>query len=143
MSPKEEEEELSLIYRAKACRNTKRRTWRAASSPIRARRSTPWRAKIGSRPDGIRLALVAALSSFFSFVVGALIPVVPYLLTTGRVAWLASAAFSFAALFGVGALVSIFTARGPLVSGGRMVGIGLLVSAITYAVGWLLGVSIS
>ena len=53
-----------------------------------------------------------------------------------------SAAMSFAALFAVGALVSIFTARGPLVSGGRMVIIGVLVSAITYGVGCLLGVSI-
>jgi VIT1/CCC1 family predicted Fe2+/Mn2+ transporter len=47
------------------------------------------------------------------------------------------------ALFGVGALISIFTARGPITSGLRMLGIGLLASAITYAVGWLLGVSIA
>jgi VIT1/CCC1 family predicted Fe2+/Mn2+ transporter len=46
------------------------------------------------------------------------------------------------ALFGVGALVSIFTARGPIISGLRMLGIGLLASLITFFVGWMLGVSV-
>jgi VIT1/CCC1 family predicted Fe2+/Mn2+ transporter len=47
------------------------------------------------------------------------------------------------ALFGVGALLSIFTARGPIFTGMRMLGIGLLAAAITYMVGRLLEVSIS
>jgi VIT1/CCC1 family predicted Fe2+/Mn2+ transporter len=47
------------------------------------------------------------------------------------------------ALFGVGALISIFTARGPMPSGLRMLGIGLLASVITYSVGWLLGVTVA
>jgi VIT1/CCC1 family predicted Fe2+/Mn2+ transporter len=55
----------------------------------------------------------------------------------------ASALLSCLALFGVGALISIFTARGPLLSGARMLAIGLLASAITYSVGWLLGVSVT
>ncbi len=83
------------------------------------------------------------MSSFFAFVIGAFVPVAPYLLTSGVTAWLTSASLSFCALFGVGALLSIFTARGPIVSGARMLGIGLLVSAITYSVGWLLGVSVA
>jgi VIT1/CCC1 family predicted Fe2+/Mn2+ transporter len=51
--------------------------------------------------------------------------------------------FSCLALFGVGALLSIFTAQGPLLSGLRMLAIGLLASGITYTVGWLLGVSVA
>jgi len=50
---------------------------------------------------------------------------------------------SCAALFGISAVLSVFTARGPLSSGLRMLGIGLLASAITYSVGWLLGVSVA
>jgi VIT1/CCC1 family predicted Fe2+/Mn2+ transporter len=46
-------------------------------------------------------------------------------------------------LFGVGALLSIFSARGTLFSGARMLGIGLFASGITYLVGWLLGVSVA
>jgi VIT1/CCC1 family predicted Fe2+/Mn2+ transporter len=67
----------------------------------------------------------------------------PYLVTVGAKAWIASALMSFCALFSVGAVLSIFTARGPIRSGARMVGIGLLVSAITYSVGWLFGVSLA
>jgi hypothetical protein len=38
-------------------------------------------------------------------------------------------------------MLSIFTARSPILSGLRMLG-GLIASAITYTVGWLLGVSV-
>jgi VIT1/CCC1 family predicted Fe2+/Mn2+ transporter len=142
MSPKEEEEELSLIYRAKGLpeREAAHLAQRIIANP-RTAIDTLAREELGLDPSELGSPRTAALSSFFSFVIGALVPVLPYLLTTGRVALIASAALSFTALFGVGALVSIFTARGPLLSGGRMVGIGLLVAGITYAVGWLLGVS--
>jgi VIT1/CCC1 family predicted Fe2+/Mn2+ transporter len=83
------------------------------------------------------------MTSFIAFVMGALVPVLPYLFTTGWIAWIASASLSSVALFGVGALISIFTARGAFISGTRMLGIGLSASGITYFVGWLLGVSVA
>ena len=83
------------------------------------------------------------MSSFFAFVMGAFVPVAPYLIISDLSAFVASALLSFLALFAVGALLSIFTARGPILSGLRMLGIGLLASAITYTVGWLLGVSVA
>jgi vacuolar iron transporter family protein len=101
------------------------------------------REELGLDPSELGSPWSAAGSSFLAFVVGAFVPVAPYLLTHGMMAWLISASLSFAALFGVGAVLSIFTARGPFVSGARMLGIGLLVSAITYTVGWLLGVSVA
>lgn len=144
MSPKEEEEELSLIYRAKGLpeKEAALLAHRIIANPHTAI-DTLAREELGLDPSELGSPWVAALSSFLSFVVGAFIPVLPYLLASGATAILASAALSFAALFGVGALVSIFTARGPLVSGGRMVAIGVLVSAITYGVGWLFGVSVT
>jgi VIT1/CCC1 family predicted Fe2+/Mn2+ transporter len=54
-----------------------------------------------------------------------------------------SAVLSCLALFGVGALLSIFTARRPIFTGMRMLGIGLLAAGITYMVGRLLEVSIA
>jgi VIT1/CCC1 family predicted Fe2+/Mn2+ transporter len=83
------------------------------------------------------------MSSFFAFVIGAFVPVLPYIFTEGASAWIASTVLSCLALFGVGALLSIFAARGPLFTGMRMLGIGLLAAAITYTVGWLLGVSVA
>lgn len=143
MSPKEEEEELSLIYQAKGIpeHEASQLAQRIIQNPKTAI-DTLAREELGLDPTGLGSPWTAAMSSFFAFVVGAFVPVAPYLLTTGTKAWIVSAALSFCALFTVGALLSIFTARGPMVSGARMLGIGLLVSAITYFVGWTLGVSV-
>ena len=144
MSPKEEEEELSLIYQAKGIpeQEAAQLARRIIQNPKTAI-DTLAREELGLDPSELGSPWSAAGSSFLAFVVGAFVPVAPYLLTSGMMAWLISASLSFAALFGVGAVLSIFTARGPFVSGARMLGIGLLVSVITYTVGWLLGVSVA
>ncbi|MGN6733689.1 MAG: VIT1/CCC1 transporter family protein [Candidatus Binatia bacterium] len=143
MSPREEEEELSLIYQAKGIpeHEASRLANRIIQNPKTAI-DTLAREELGLDPTGLGSPWTAALSSFVAFVLGAFVPVAPYLLTSGTKAWVASASLSFCALFSVGAVLSIFTARGPLPSGARMLAIGLLVSAITYSVGWLLGVSV-
>src|SRR5918995_2131865 len=144
MSPKEEEEELSLIYQAKGVpeHEASRLAHRIVANPKTAI-DTLAREELGLDPSELGSPWRAAVSSFLAFVVGAFVPVAPYLLASGMTAWVLSGVGSFCALFGVGALLSIFTARGPIVSGARMVGIGLLVSGITYTVGWLLGVSVA
>ena len=143
MSPKEEEEELSLIYQAKGVpeQEAAQLARRIIMNPATAI-DTLAREELGLDPSELGSPWSAAMSSFIAFVVGAFVPVLPYLITSGWIAVVASAALSFFALFGVGALLSIFTARGPLVSGTRMLLIGCLVSAITYSVGWLLGVTV-
>ncbi|TMA83886.1 MAG: hypothetical protein E6J74_35305, partial [Deltaproteobacteria bacterium] len=144
MSPKEEEEELALIYQAKGIPEDEARTLarRIVANP-KVAIDTLAREELGLDPSQLGSPWIAAGSSFAAFVIGALVPVLPYLFTSGTAAWTASGLLSCLALFGVGALISIFTARGPLVSGVRMLGIGLLASAITYSVGWLLGVSVA
>lgn len=144
MSPKEEEEELSLIYQAKGIpeKEAALLARRIVENPKTAI-DTLAREELGLDPSQLGSPWSAAASSFVAFVAGALVPVLPYLFVAGQVAWIASALFSCLALFGVGALLSIFTARGPLLSGLRMLVIGLLASGITYMVGWLLGVSVA
>jgi VIT1/CCC1 family predicted Fe2+/Mn2+ transporter len=143
MSPKEEEEELSLIYQAKGIpeKEASMLARRIIQNPGTAI-DTLAREELGLDPSELGSPWGAALSSFFSFVIGAAMPVIPYLITTGIWALVSSAVLSGLALFGVGALVSIFTARGPIISGLRMLGIGLLASLITFFVGWMLGVSV-
>jgi vacuolar iron transporter family protein len=144
VSPREEEEELALIYQAKGIpeHEASRLAKRIIQNPKTAI-DTLAREELGLDPTGLGSPWSAAISSFIAFVLGAFVPVMPYLLTSGTKAWIASASLSFCALFTVGAVLSIFTSRGPLRSGARMLGIGLLVSAITYSVGWLLGVSVA
>jgi len=144
MSPKEEEEELSLIYQAKGIpeQEAVALARRIIENPKTAI-DTLAREELGLDPTELGSPWRAATSSFFAFVIGAFVPVAPYLFASDLSASVASAFLSCLALFAVGALLSIFTARGPVLSGLRMLGIGLLASAITYTVGWLLGVSVS
>src|ERR671912_1758782 len=144
MSPREEEEELSLIYQAKGIpeREAAILARRIISNPKTAI-DTLAREELGLNPSELGSPWTAAVSSFLAFVVGALVPVLPYLFTSGQVAWIASGVLSCFALFGVGAMISIFTAKGPWISGLRMLGIGLMASAITYGAGWLFGVSVA
>ena len=144
MSPKEEEEELALIYQAKGIPDDQARALarRIIANPKTAI-DTLAREELGLDPTQLGSPWIAAGSSFVAFIIGAFVPVLPYLFISGTTAWASSSLLSCVALFGVGALISIFTARGPVVSGLRMLGIGLLASAITYSVGWLLGVSVT
>ena len=144
MSPKEEEEELALIYQAKGIPENEAATLarRIIANPKTAI-ETLAREELGLIPSELGSPWAAAGSSFLAFVIGALVPVLPYMFISGLSASIASTILSCFALFGVGAIISIFTARGPLISGLRMLGIGLCASAITYGVGWLLGVSVA
>ena len=144
MSPKEEEEELSLIYRAKGLpeKEAALLARRIVENPKTAI-DTLAREELGLDPSELGSPWRAAASSFIAFVLGAFVPVLPYIFSEGPLAWVASAVLSGVALFGVGAVLSIFTARGPVFSGLRMLGIGLLASGITYLVGWLFGISVA
>jgi VIT1/CCC1 family predicted Fe2+/Mn2+ transporter len=144
MSPKEEEEELSLIYQAKGIPEHEAALLarRIIANPSIAI-DTLAREELGLDPSELGSPWMAAVSSFLAFVMGALVPVIPYLFTSGTSAWGASVLFSCLALFAVGAVISVFTAAGPILSGLRMLVIGLLASAVTFGVGRLLGVSVA
>ena len=84
----------------------------------------------------------AASGSFVAFAIGALIPVVPYLITAGSTAFVAAIVLSLGALFAVGAGVSLLTGRGMLFSGTRQVLIGAAAAVVTYVVGRVIGVNV-
>ena len=62
---------------------------------------------------------------------------------TGLPATILALTLSFAALFALGAAVSLLTGRGMVFSGLRQVGIGALAAGITYVVGTIIGVNIA
>ena len=101
------------------------------------------RGKLGLNPDELGSPWGAAISSFFSFAVGAFVPVAPFLFATGNTALMASIALAACALFAVGATISLFTGRSAVRDGLRMLCIGGGAGAATYAIGRLLGVSLS
>jgi vacuolar iron transporter family protein len=83
----------------------------------------------------------AAFSSFLCFSVGALVPLVTYLLGFTNL-WLALAVGGLG-LFVAGALVARFTNRRWWVSGGRQLLLGAAATVATYLVGRLIGVGVS
>lgn len=144
LTPLEEARELELIYRAKGLEReqAKQLAQRLISDPAGAI-DTLAREELGLDPRELGSPWRAAFSSFAAFVVGAVFPVLPYALTTGQGALTLSMVLSAGALFGVGALLSLFTARNPLFSGLRMLGIGAAAAAITWTIGRLVGVSLT
>ena len=79
LSPKEEEEELSLIYQAKGIpeKEASGLARRIVANPATAL-DTLVREELGLDPSDLGAPWGAALSSFFAFVTGAIIPVLPY-----------------------------------------------------------------
>ena len=99
------------------------------------------REELGLDPEeGLGSPWAAAGSSFATFAMGAIVPLIPFWFGSGGSVVLASAVLSILALFGVGAGMSFVTGRSFLVSGLRMMLIGAAAAAITYAVGSLLHV---
>ncbi|HEY7466478.1 MAG TPA: VIT1/CCC1 transporter family protein, partial [Dehalococcoidia bacterium] len=76
-----------------------------------------------------------------AFGIGAILPVIPFFFGGSTALVILSLAISGAALFSVGALLSLFTGRDVLFSGGRQLIIGAVAAAITFGLGSLIGAS--
>ena len=98
------------------------------------------RTELGIDLNDLPSPLLAAGSSFLSFAVGAVLPLIPYLLGAGNV--LPALIISLLALFACGAIVSRVTARSWWYSGLRQLVLGALAAAVTYAIGSAVGTSI-
>jgi len=87
-------------------------------------------------------AWVAAGTSLALFALGAIVPLLPFLLTGGQVALLAAAALSAIGLFGLGAGITRLTGVGPIRSGLRQLAFGASAAAITYGIGAAVGTAL-
>ena len=142
--PQEEAEELALVYAARgmdkeAARELARRT---IADPEKAL-DTLAREELGLNPEELGSPWGAALSSFLSFAIGALVPLLPFLLLYGDGALSVSIALTAIALFGVGSLISLFTGRNAFRDGLRMLGIGAAAGAVTFLIGKLIGATLT
>ena len=88
-------------------------------------------------------AIEAALSSFFLFAIGVIIPVLPFMFLSGYKAIVFSTLLSAIGLFLIGAAITLFTGRNVWFSGFRQVIFGLAAAAVTFGIGKLIGVSMA
>jgi VIT1/CCC1 family predicted Fe2+/Mn2+ transporter len=98
------------------------------------------REELGVDPDEQPSPWTAAISSFVCFALGALVPLLPYVLGA-TVLWPALVSGG-AGLFLAGALVARFTHRRWWVSGLRQLALGALAAAVTFGIGRLIGVAV-
>jgi len=140
--PDEEAEELALIYAARGIEASAARQMAKdlIADPDKAL-DTLAREELGLNPDDLGSPWGAAAFSFASFALGATIPLMPFLVAGGAASLQVAMVLSAAALFGVGAAISLFTGRSALASGLRMLMIGAAAGAVTWLVGSLVGVT--
>jgi VIT1/CCC1 family predicted Fe2+/Mn2+ transporter len=139
--PDAEEAELAGIYRGRGVDDA---TAREVARQLSADPEQAWRVhareELGIDPDGLPSPWLAAGSSFAAFSVGALVPVLPYLL--GATSLALAVGLALLALFVTGALVSTFTARGWAYSGTRQLVLGAAAAAATYGIGSVVGAAV-
>lgn len=141
--PEEERLELELIYRAKGLPREQAQTVadQVMKNPEIAL-DTLAREELGLDPNELGSAWKAAVSSFFSFAIGASVVVVPYALFAGMTAFVLAVVLALVSLIVVGGLVGYQSGRGVAFSAGRQVLWGVGAAAVTYLVGSLVGVNV-
>ena len=99
------------------------------------------REELGINPNALGSPVRAALSSFASFALGAVVPLVPWLITRGTAAVVASVLAAAVAAVLVGAALAAFTRRPWWWSAARQLGISAVAAAVTFGIGTAVGVS--
>ena len=144
-NPEGEELELALIYISKGIPDEQAK--QMAHSVIKNKEHAHEiliKEELGINVDEMKgSAIEAALTSFFLFALGAVIPVVPFFFTGGIPAIAFSTGLSALGLFLIGASITLFTGRNFWYSGLRMVFFGLVAAAITFCIGRLIGISVA
>ena len=139
--PDEEREELALIYQAKGI--DAQRASEMADSILAQDGSaldTLAREELGIDPNELGgSAIEAAVTSFFLFATGAVIPVLPFAFLSGLAAVAISLALSVLGLFVIGLGITLTTGTPLLKAGGRQIGLGLAAALVTFALGKLVG----
>lgn len=141
--PKEELEELELFYQLKGFTEKEARAMakRLSEKPDQLLK-TLVHEELGLSEETFPNEWHAAISAMLSTAIGATVPVIPFLFSSGMTALIISLVVSTAAHFFVGASKVLVTGRSWLKSGAEMTLVGLGEAAITYAIGLLVSPAI-
>jgi vacuolar iron transporter family protein len=141
--PEDSANELVLLFSAKGLPTdraeeaaTAVQTDRGAAARLLARE------RLGFDPNALGSPWTAAVSNFSAFVVGAAVPVLPYIVGGGSAAFVGAIVAAAFALFTVGAVISLLTYRPMMRVGLRQLGIGAFAAGATFVLGSLIGAGV-
>ena len=140
--PEAEERELAMMYVAKGLEpELARQVAQQLSRDPEAALDVHVREELGIDRGDLPSARLAAGSSFLSFSIGAVLPLLPYLL--GATSLWPAMVVAALGLFLCGAFVTKFTPRPWWYGGARQLGVGALAALVTYGIGSAVGTSVS
>jgi VIT1/CCC1 family predicted Fe2+/Mn2+ transporter len=135
-----EAHELALVFRARGLSPDEAE--RRAEALLGQPGDPPAAPELDPAEDVVGSAGAAAWSSFLAFASGAVVPILPFFVTSGRPAIVAAAVLVGLALFVTGATVGVLTG-GPLLRRGlRQLAIGAGAAVVTYALGRVFGATL-
>jgi vacuolar iron transporter family protein len=142
--PEEELQELIGMYRAQGLSPEDAGTVaRILSVNPEVALDTHARLELGVDPEAPGSAGRAAIFSFVSFALGALLPLFPWFFTEGTTAVVASVVIGGLAALALGAMIGSFAGRSVWRTALRQLAVAAIAASVTYGVGSLLGVSAS
>lgn len=140
--PDRERRELVRIYESRGVEPEAAR--QLASEMMRTPElalETHAREELGINPRSLGSPIQAAVSSFGTFALGAFLPLIPWLITSGTAAILGSVIIGGLAAVGVGTALAIFTRRQWWRSALRQVALSAVAAAVTFGIGHAVGAS--
>ena len=134
--PEAERRELAGIYQSRGLDHDL--AHRLASAMMRDEElavETHAREELGIDRSSLGSAVSAAVSSFATFALGAAVPLVPWLVTRGAAAVIATVVAAGLLAIVVGGALGIFTGRSPIRSAFRQLALSAVAAAIAFGVG--------
>lgn len=139
-SPAAERRELVAIYERRGlepalARELADRMMRDPDTAL----ETHAREELGIDPHSLGSPVLAAVSSFATFALGALLPLLPWLIARGNGAVVASVLIGASAALGVGTVLGAVTGRSIVRSALRQLLVATVAAAVTYGIGRAVG----
>ena len=140
--PEAERRELAGMFRARGLSQTDADTVsRILSANDAVAFDTHARMELGIDPNAAGTAERAAVLSFISFSIGALLPLFPWFFASGTAAVTSSIVIGAVAALALGAMIGALAGRSVVQSAFRQLVVAVVAAGITFGVGNLLGVS--
>ncbi len=143
-NPKREAEKLKSIYISKGLsEKLATQTAQEIINNPEASIDTMAREELGLSPSNLGSPIKASITSMSSFTLGAIVPIIPFILSSGHTAIISSAILSILSLMIIGGITAINTGVDFFKGAIRMLMFGGFAAIITYISGTLIGIVLS